>query len=53
MEYRKFGSSIVARMDKGEEILAQIKAIALQEHIRLASVTALARPMTLPWACIR
>ena len=28
-------------MDKGEEILAQIKAIALQEHIRLASVTAL------------
>ena len=41
MEYRRFGSSIVAKMDKGEEILAQIKAIALQEHIRLASVTAL------------
>ena len=41
MEYRRFGSSIVAKMDKGEEILAQIKVIALQEHIRLASVTAL------------
>lgn len=41
MEYRRFGNSIVARMDKGEEILAQIQEIAQQEHIRLASVTAL------------
>ena len=31
MEYRRFGSDIVARMDKGEEILAQIKEIALKE----------------------
>ena len=37
MEYRRFGNSIVARMDKGEEILAQIQEIAQQEHIRLAS----------------
>ena len=41
MEYRRFGNSIVARMDKGEEILTQIKEIAQREHIRLASVTAL------------
>ena len=41
MEYRKFGSSIVARMDRGEEILTQIKELAQKEHIRLASVTAL------------
>lgn len=41
MEYRRFGSDIVARMDKGEEILAQIKEIALKEGIKLASVTAL------------
>lgn len=41
MEYRRFGNSIVARMDKGEEILAQIQEISQQEHIRLASVTAL------------
>ena len=41
MEYRRFGNSIVARMDKGEEILAQIQELAQQEHIRLASVTAL------------
>lgn len=41
MEYRRFGSDIVARMDKGEEILAQIKEIALKERIKAASVTAL------------
>lgn len=41
MEYRRFGSDIVGRMDKGEEILAQIKEIALKESIKSASVTAL------------
>lgn len=41
MEYRRFGGDIVARMDKGEEILAQIKEIALKENIKSASVTAL------------
>ena len=41
MEYRKFNSTIVARFDKGEEILTQIREIALRENIRLASVTAL------------
>ena len=41
MEYRRFGGDIVARMDKGEEILAQIKEIALKERIKAASVTAL------------
>ena len=41
MEYRRFGSDIVARMDKGEEILAQIKEIALKEGIKSAGVTAL------------
>ena len=41
MDYRRFGKTIVARIDKGEEILAQLKAIALQEEIKLASVRAL------------
>lgn len=41
MEYRKFGDTYVVRMDKGEEILEQVKALALAEHIRLASVQAL------------
>ena len=41
MEYRKFGNMIVARIDKGEEILEQVKEIALKEQIKLASVQAL------------
>ena len=41
MEYRKLGDTYVVRMDKGEEILEQVKALALAEDIRLASVQAL------------
>lgn len=41
MEYRKFGSTYIARIDKNEEILEQVKVLALQEGIKLASVQAL------------
>ena len=41
MEYRKFGQTYIVRMDPGEEILEQVKALSLQENIRLASVQAL------------
>lgn len=41
MEYRKFNSTIIVRMDKGEEILSKIKEIALKENIKLASISAL------------
>ena len=41
MEYRKFNNTIVARIDKGEEILEKIKEIALKENIKLANVNAL------------
>lgn len=41
MEYRKFNNTIIARIDKGEEILEKIKEIALKEQIKLASVSAL------------
>lgn len=41
MEYRRFDHTIIARLDKGEEILEQVKTIALQEHITLATVQAL------------
>lgn len=41
MEYRKFGNTIIARIDKGEEILEQVKEVALKENIKLASVQAL------------
>ncbi len=41
MEYRRFGNTIVARIDKGEEILEKVREIALREEIKLASVQAL------------
>ena len=41
MDYRKFGNTYVVRIDKDEEILEQIKTLALKEHITLAQVSAL------------
>lgn len=41
MEYRKFDSTIIARIDKGEEILEKVKKIAVKENIKLASISAL------------
>ena len=41
MDYRRFGTTIVMRIDKGEEVLTQLKAMALKEDIKLASVRAL------------
>ena len=41
MEYRRFGKQIVARMDRGEEILEQLNAICLKEDVKLASISAL------------
>ena len=41
MDYRKFNKIIIARIDKGEEILEQIKVIAQKENIKLASISAL------------
>lgn len=41
MEYRKFNNTIVARIDRGEEIIEKIKEIALKEDIKLANLNAL------------
>lgn len=41
MEYRRFNNTIVARIDKGEEILDKIKEIANKENIKLANINAL------------
>ena len=35
MEYRKFNNTIIAKIDKGEEILEEIKNIAQKENIKL------------------
>lgn len=41
MDYRRFGDTIVARIDRDEEIMEQIKVIALKEDIKLAKIQAL------------
>ena len=41
MEYRRFNDVIVVRMDRGEEIMEQLKKLALQENITLANINAL------------
>lgn len=41
MEYRRFGNTIVARIDQGEDVLEKMKRIAMLEDVKLASVSAL------------
>ena len=41
MDYRKFGNTIFARIDRGEEILEKLKEISVKENIKLAHVSAL------------
>ena len=41
MDYRRFGDTLLVRIDRGEEILDKIRELALSENIKLASVSAL------------
>lgn len=41
MEYKRFENTVIARIDKGEEILTALKEIALKEEIKLAGLHAL------------
>ncbi len=41
MEYRRFGDRIVARIDRGEEVVSSIEKIAKAESIKLGKVSAL------------
>ena len=41
MDYRRFGNTIVARFNRGEEVTACVKKIALAEDIKLANVSGL------------
>ncbi len=41
MDYRRFQNTIIARIDRGEEIIEKVKEIALKEKIELASISAL------------
>lgn len=39
MEYKRFGSKIVARLDKGEEVLETIKSLCQKENVKLGAMT--------------
>ncbi|HEX2985453.1 MAG TPA: PPC domain-containing DNA-binding protein [Caproiciproducens sp.] len=41
MQYKKFGSTIAVRIDRGEEIIASVKRLCEKENIRLAMISAL------------
>ena len=41
MDYRRFQDTLIVRIDRGEEITEQLRAVAEKENIRLASIEAL------------
>lgn len=41
MKYKRFENSIIVRIDRGEDIVEQVKELALKENIKLASISAL------------
>ena len=41
MDYKRFDDTIIARIDRGEDIVEMLKEIALKEDIKLASVDGL------------
>lgn len=41
MEYQKFENTYLVRLDRGEEVLEQVKSLSLKEHISLATVQGL------------
>ena len=41
MKYRRFGNTLAVRIDRGEEILEQLKAACLSENVKLAAVSAI------------
>lgn len=41
MIYRVFGDTIVARLDKGEEVVAAVKEICVKEKVKAGSITGL------------
>ena len=41
MEYRRFNNTVVVRLERGEEILTELKKVALSENIKLAKISAI------------
>ncbi len=41
MKYRRFNDTLAVRIDRGEEVLEQLKQACLRENVRLATVSAI------------
>ena len=41
MEYKRFNNDIIVRIDKGEEIITELRNVAVKENVLLASVNGL------------
>lgn len=41
MRYKRFGDTVIVRIDRGEEILEKVRELAEKENIKLASIAAL------------
>lgn len=41
MEYRRFGQQLVVRIDRGEEVMTELRALCERERIHLAAVSGL------------
>ncbi len=41
MQYKKFNDKIIARIDKGEEIISALGAICAEQNIKLAQISAI------------
>ncbi len=41
MEYRKFNDDYVVRLNKGEEVISQLKELCSKENVKLAEITGL------------
>ncbi len=41
MDYRRFRDTLIIRMDRGEEILEQLRIVSEKENVRLAEISAL------------
>lgn len=50
MEYKRFGNKIIVRIDKDEEILEQVKELALKETSALPPCRRWVLPTASRWA---
>lgn len=41
MEYRRFGDTLIVRIDQGEDFFEKLRTVAIREDVKLASVSGL------------